>query len=77
MNLPATRAELLADPTVLKVSNGRAQTRQMSMRSDYAWGVKTVDDAIRLAQGRPRVVVRTFNGFSLPPRPSFLIGDRT
>ena len=38
--------DLKNDPTILKFSSGRAQTRQMSMRKDYAWNIQTVDEAL-------------------------------
>ena len=47
LRLPETLKELLDDPTVLKVSRGRAQSRQASARPDVIFGVQTVDDAIR------------------------------
>ena len=44
--LGKTYQELLDDPTILKVSKGFAQSRQMSMRKDHAWRIASVDQAI-------------------------------
>lgn len=56
-HLPKTLQGLLDDPSILKVMNSSAQTRQLSVRKDYAFRIDTVDKAIEAARkyyGTPR-----------------------
>lgn len=46
------RAALLADPDVLKVSQGRPQTRAMVFRKDHAWNIRTVEEAVKAVKRR-------------------------
>jgi hypothetical protein len=45
--LPETLAELLKDPSVLKVARGSPPTRELASREDIAFGTNTIDDALR------------------------------
>lgn len=45
--LPETLAELLKDPSVLKVARGSPPSRELASRDDIAFGTNTIDDALR------------------------------